>query len=67
MPGYQETSLPSIWTTSSHRVSGFKGRIAHGLLGLILLDGLKNRAEQQFAAVASLSWHVELSAPDLCR
>lgn len=42
---------------------GFKGRIAHGLLGLILLDGLKNRAEQQFAAVASLSWHWNFRRP----
>ncbi|NBO65727.1 MAG: acyl dehydratase [Acidobacteria bacterium] len=42
---------------------GFRGRIAHGLLGLILLDGLKNRAEQQFAAVASLSWQWNFRRP----
>ena len=38
------------------RSMGFQGRVAHGLLGLILLDGLKNRAAQRFQAVASLSW-----------
>ena len=38
------------------RSMGFQGRVAHGLLGLILLDGLKNRATQRFHAVASLSW-----------
>ena len=38
------------------RSLGFKGRVAHGLLGLILVDGLKNRAAQRFHAVASLSW-----------
>jgi 3-hydroxybutyryl-CoA dehydratase len=42
---------------------GFERRIAHGLLGLILLDGLKNRAELQFAAVASLSWHWNFRRP----
>jgi acyl dehydratase len=35
---------------------GFPGRVAHGLLGLIMTDGLKNRAELRFAAVVSLSW-----------
>ena len=34
------------------RSLGFPGRVAHGLLGLILLDGLKNRAERRFASVA---------------
>ena len=42
---------------------GFERRIAHGLLGLILLDGLKNRAERQFASVASLSWHWNFRRP----
>lgn len=36
---------------------GFEGRIAHGILGLALTDGLKNRAEQRFRAVASLGWN----------
>ncbi len=42
---------------------GFKGRVAHGLLGLILVDGLKNRAEKRFAAVASLSWQWNFRQP----
>jgi len=45
------------------RSLGFRGRVAHGLLGLILLDGLKNRAEMRFAAVASLSWHWNFRKP----
>lgn len=36
---------------------GFPGRVAHGLLGLALTDGLKNRAEHRFRAVASLGWN----------
>lgn len=38
------------------RAQGFPGRIAHGLLGLCLVDGLKNRAEVQLQAIASLGW-----------
>lgn len=45
------------------RSLGFERRVAHGLLGLILLDGLKNRAAQQFAAVASLSWQWSFRHP----
>ena len=45
------------------RSVGFNGRIAHGLLGLILVDGLKNRAEKRFAAIASLSWQWNFRAP----
>jgi acyl dehydratase len=45
------------------RSLGFTGRVAHGLLGLILLDGLKNRAAQRFAAVASLSWQWNFRKP----
>lgn len=39
------------------REQGFPARIAHGLLGLCLVDGLKNRAEVQLQAVASLGWN----------
>jgi acyl dehydratase len=39
------------------RQQGFPGRIAHGLLGLCLIDGLKNRADVQLQAVASLGWN----------
>ena len=45
------------------RSLGFPGRVAHGLLGLILLDGLKNRAVHRFAAVASLSWEWNFRKP----
>lgn len=38
------------------RKHGFPSRIAHGLLGLCLIDGLKNRADVQLQAVASLGW-----------
>jgi 3-hydroxybutyryl-CoA dehydratase len=45
------------------RELGFPGRVAHGLLGLILIDGLKNRATQRFHAVASLSWQWNFRKP----
>ncbi len=45
------------------RSLGFQGRVAHGLLGLILLDGLKNQASQRFQAVASLSWEWNFRKP----
>jgi acyl dehydratase len=45
------------------RSLGFPGRVAHGLLGLILVDGLKNRALQRFQAVASLSWQWNFRKP----
>lgn len=45
------------------RSLGFPRRVAHGLLGLILLDGLKNRAEKTFASVASLSWQWNFRKP----
>src|SRR4051812_13519420 len=38
------------------RSQGFPGRIAHGLLGLALTDGLKNRAAVRVMAIASLGW-----------
>jgi 3-hydroxybutyryl-CoA dehydratase len=38
------------------RAQGFPARIAHGLLGLSLVDGLKNRADVKLQAVASLGW-----------
>ena len=42
---------------------GFEGRVAHGLLGLILVDGLKNRATRRFHAIASLSWQWNFRKP----
>jgi acyl dehydratase len=45
------------------RSLGFPCRVAHGLLGLILLDGLKNQSHQRFEAVASLKWDWNFRAP----
>jgi acyl dehydratase len=45
------------------RSLGFHGRVAHGLLGLILLDGLKNRASHRFHSIASLSWQWNFRKP----
>lgn len=42
---------------------GFPDRVAHGLLVLSLVDGLKNEAPAQFAAIASLGWDWRFSAP----
>jgi acyl dehydratase len=44
---------------------GFSGRVAHGILGLALTDGLKNRAEHRFRAVASLGWNWKFCGPIL--
>jgi acyl dehydratase len=45
------------------REQGFPGRIAHGLLGLALTDGLKNRASVRIMAVASLGWNWRFTGP----
>lgn len=42
---------------------GFPGRVAHGILGLAIVDGLKNRAETRFRAVASLGWNWKFAGP----
>ena len=44
---------------------GYPGRVAHGLLGLALCDGLKNRAPVKFAAIVSLNWRWSFSGPIL--
>ncbi|WP_235871489.1 MaoC family dehydratase [Shimia sediminis] len=44
---------------------GFERRIAHGLLVLSLIDGLKNQADAQFEALASLGWDWRFTAPVL--
>ncbi|MEQ8934148.1 MAG: MaoC/PaaZ C-terminal domain-containing protein [Silicimonas sp.] len=36
---------------------GFPGRIAHGLLGLAMADGLKNRSAVKILGIASLGWN----------
>jgi 3-hydroxybutyryl-CoA dehydratase len=43
--------------------AGFPGRIAHGLLGLALTDGLKTRALVRFTSIATLSWNWSFRAP----
>lgn len=45
------------------RRHGFPARVAHGLLVLGLVDGLKNHAAAQFRAVASLGWDWTFSRP----
>jgi 3-hydroxybutyryl-CoA dehydratase len=43
--------------------AGFPGRIAHGLLGLALTDGLKTRSPVRMSALATLSWNWSFRAP----
>lgn len=44
---------------------GFPGRLAHGLLGLAMADGLKNRAPVRIAGIASLGWNWRFRRPIL--
>lgn len=44
---------------------GFPGRVAHGLLCLAMVDGLKNRATTSLAAVATLEWTYRFHKPVL--
>jgi 3-hydroxybutyryl-CoA dehydratase len=45
--------------------AGFASRVAHGLLVLSLIDGLKNQSPAQLRAVASLGWQIGFRAPVL--
>ena len=45
------------------RSQGFSGRIAHGLLGLALADGLKTRSPVRLMGVATLGWTWSFRAP----
>jgi acyl dehydratase len=47
------------------RSQGFPARVAHGLLGLALVDGLKNRSSVRIMAIASLGWNWRFRAPIL--
>lgn len=47
------------------RAMGFPSRVAHGLLVLSLIDGLKNQCPAQFRAIASLGWDMRFSRPVL--
>jgi 3-hydroxybutyryl-CoA dehydratase len=44
---------------------GYPGRVAHGILGLALTDGLKNRSSVRLAAMVSLGWRWKFSGPIL--
>jgi len=41
----------------------FGRRVAHGLLGLAMADGLKNRSDLRVRAIASLAWAWEFTGP----
>lgn len=43
--------------------TAFGRRVAHGLLGLALTDGLKNRSDFQVDAMASLHWSWDFVGP----
>lgn len=45
------------------RAQGFQGRIAHGLLGLALADGLKTRSSVRLLGIATLGWNWSFRAP----
>lgn len=47
------------------RSIGYPARVAHGLLGLALADGLKNRAAVRLAAIVSLGWRWKFTGPIL--
>jgi 3-hydroxybutyryl-CoA dehydratase len=49
--------------TDAARAVGFRDRVAHGLLVLSVVDGLKNTADAQFHAIASLGWDWTFGAP----
>ncbi len=44
---------------------GFPARVAHGLLVLSLIDGLKNQAPAQLLAIATLNWDMGFRRPVL--
>ena len=45
------------------REAGFPGRIAHGLLGLAMADGLKTRCAVRLLGIATLGWNWSFRAP----
>jgi len=47
------------------RALGFERRVAHGLLILSLIDGLKNQTDVKLNAVASLGWEWRFMRPVL--
>ena len=55
----------SHMSDAAARRHGFGARVAHGLLVLSLMDGLKSRAPAQFRARASLDWRWSFHRPVL--
>lgn len=51
--------------TDAARAKGFARRVAHGLLVLSVIDGLKNNAPARFDALASMGWDWRFKAPVL--
>jgi acyl dehydratase len=47
------------------RANGFPARVAHGLLGLAMADGLKNRSPVRIVVIASLGWNWSFKGPIL--
>ena len=47
------------------RSLGYPSRVAHGILGLALTDGLKNRSQVVLAAIVSLGWRWKFTGPIL--
>jgi 3-hydroxybutyryl-CoA dehydratase len=45
------------------RATDFGRRVAHGLLGLAITDGLKNRSDFRIHAMASLHWSWDFTGP----
>jgi len=52
-------------TDTGAQALGFARRVAHGLLVLSLIDGLKNQCPAQLRAVASLGWDWSFRKPVL--
>jgi acyl dehydratase len=44
---------------------GYPRRVAHGILGLALADGLKNRSQTVLAGIVSLGWRWKFIGPIL--
>jgi acyl dehydratase len=47
------------------RKLGYPRRVAHGILGLALADGLKNRSQTVLAGIVSLGWRWKFTGPIL--
>ncbi len=50
-------------TDEAAQARGYDRRVAHGILGLALTDGLRNQASEVFDAIASLGWKWDFKGP----